>query len=184
MKKKAFLLVLFPILGLAQKNKAEHPFTVIQIDSIAEKYGRELITDGRINVTEKDNKFTGVGGFSYQTYVYNPDLDKWKELPSAEKRKFNLKKNQTLIKGKYHQVTHFEGSSKNNSEEITAEFYYNTNKLFFVKITERTYKAEEELNSYTYLVKYSDVTSCTLAPELSKWIEEHNTAILNYYKRD
>lgn len=178
--KLLYIFILFSLSSFAQNDPIF--CNVKLIDSIAKKYGRQFISDGSINIAEENNKFQGRGGFSYQTFIYNPDLEKWKDLPKAEKREFDLKKNQTLIKGIYHEVIHFNGS-RSNSEEIIGEFYYCKNKLFLIKITERTYKGEEELFTSTYLVKYSDSYYSNLAPELTKWIQEKNESIINYYKQ-
>lgn len=167
-------------------------FTTNQIDSICEKNGRSIISEGKIDATvenkvkkHKIRILNGSGGFSYSLYLNHFNEQQYNTLSNIEKRKYDFDKYSNLIKGKYHQVIHYENSY---SENIYGEFYYFETSLFYVKIkiirTENNKKDISEIfNLSLSELNDSKVLKNIFLMDIKSWINEKNNEIIKIYNQ-
>ncbi|MDR6762310.1 uncharacterized protein with NRDE domain [Flavobacterium sp. 2755] len=170
---------------------SDKQFTIHEIDSISDKNGRYIISEGKIGATleikekrQKTKILNGSGGFSYNLYQYHFNEEKYNALSQIEQRKYNFDKYTNLIKGKYHQAIHYENAY---SENIYGEFYYFKTLLFYVKI--RIIKSEnnKEDISETFSLSLAglddpkEIKSSFI--NVKNWVNEKNNEILKIYNR-
>jgi uncharacterized protein with NRDE domain len=170
---------------------SDKEFTIHEIDSICDKNGRYIISEGKIGATleikkkkQKTKILNGSGGFSYNLYQHHFNEDNYNALSQIEQRKYKFDKYTNLIKGEYHQVIHYENAY---SENIYGEFYYFKKSLFYVKIkiikSEKNKKdiSETFTSSITELDNSKEIKSSFI--DIKKWVKEENDKILKIYNQ-
>ncbi|SEO11692.1 hypothetical protein SAMN05444671_0956 [Flavobacterium sp. CF108] len=170
---------------------SDKKFTIHEIDSISDKNGRYIISEGKIEAIletkakkQKTKILNGSGGFSYNLYQYHFNEEKYNALSQIEQRKYNFDKYTNLIKGKYHQAIHYENAY---SENIYGEFYYFKTLLFYVKI--RIIKSEnnKEDISETFSLSLAELDDPKEIKSffiiVKSWVNEKNNEILKIYNR-
>ncbi len=170
---------------------SDKQFTIHEIDSISEKNGRYIISEGKIGATleikekrQKTKILNGSGGFSYNLYQHHFNEEKYNALSQIEQRKYNFDKYTNLIKGEYHQAIHYENAY---SENIYGEFYYFKTSLFYVKI--RIIKSEnnKEDISETFSLSLAELDDPKEIKSsfinVKSWVNEKNNEILKIYNR-
>lgn len=165
-----------------------------KIDSIIKnnEFSRYGISEGLINSTKeifskkgKNTKINkGSGGFSISLFVNYTDDNYFNSLSTEEKKKYNRKFE--LIKGKYHQVIHYENSYTQN---IYSDFYYDDKQLFYVKIKIIISKKGkvDKTEEFGYSIKEleeSKVFKNEFLFDTKSWVREKNEEILKFYLKN
>ncbi|MBF4515387.1 hypothetical protein IRZ71_03500 [Flavobacterium sp. ANB] len=166
-------------------------FTIHEIDSISEKNGRYIISEGKIGATleikEKRKKtkiLNGSGGFSYDLYQHHFNEEKYNALSQIEQRRYNFDKYTNLIKGEFHQGIHYENAY---TENIYGEFYYFKTSLFYVKIRIIKSEKNKEDISETFSLSLAELDDPKEIKSsfinVKSWVNEKNNEILKIYNR-
>lgn len=180
--KKIFLIIFYSTFSFGQKTEPKD-FSIIQIDSIANKDGKYGNSDGAIEIKNQDGKVIGNGGSSITTYLFLPYKSEFDKLPKKKKKKFNVYKDAKLIKGNFHKVIHYE----NYTENIFIQNYYNGKGLFYVKIklSRKEENKEEEILEYNLdlpeLHNYKEIKNEFLL-NIKEIINNINMEILNFHE--
>jgi len=179
---KKYFLFLFLISNISH---SQNEFEVTKkIDSISKINGKNAISDGVIEIRNKRNRAIGSGGESYKIFLNYSDEKYFATLSKEEKKKYQRK--HELIKGNHHQVIHYKNSY---SENIYSDFYYQNNKLFYIKIKIiRSKKGKnDEIEYFEYTTKELEESKAIKNEflfDVQSWVIEKNKRILDLYNFD
>lgn len=165
MMKNSLIII---ILIWTQSVFAQSPFSLRQIDSIADLKGRSGIAEGQIKseklkLAKGGQKYIdGEGQSSVAIYHY--------ETPTFTR----------LIKADYHRNVRYEDKS---SEEVFAQFYFNEKQLFFVKIKEIINHGKESITK-DHNINVSELNKLQnsdflFTDNIQKWVAQLNTQMID-----
>lgn len=170
MKKVYLLIFFFYLINYAQEKHTQTRYSIIQIDSIADKNGNSLFdSTGSITVTKKrwlfGKKDIGKGGFSDSKFF---------KLPSQSERKLRINP-PLLLKASYRQSVKY----KDGHQEIfIAEYYYADKIPFFVRLTKQLKEGNTLLRENIYSINNINEIDKTVMDnfdfDIQKWIIEKN----------
>jgi hypothetical protein len=181
--KKFILLLILISQNLFSQNE---PLLITEIDSICNINGKSAISEGIIEVKNKNQKNIGTGGFSIKTFLKYTDNEIFNKLSKEEKKKYNREKHSELIKGYHHQGIHYKDSY---TENIHSQFYYQNNNLFYFKIRIiRTEKNKaDEIQNFEYSIKELEESKSiknVFLFDVPSWVREKNKEILQLNNLD
>lgn len=162
--KKLLLLIFLPIISFGQIKTESTIFSLTQIDSIAEKTRKNLQASGLISIKQK-RKIIGVktiakGGFFYALYYHTPE-----QIHNKETENIDL-----LIKAKYGEYLLYKDK---HTEDLFAEFYYQNNFLFFVRLEQKSV-IENIIQEYVYEIDMTQSIDSKIKEhftfDIEKWI--------------
>ena len=180
--KKIIFFLLFVNFCFSQNEK----LSISQIDSICTIHQNYGFIDNHYTISSEKKENIGNGYFELKTYIFPKEEIVFNDEPKTEelveKIVSEIKKNQLIIgtcsaKNKY-----------NNSDksEVSCEFYYNKNELFYVKVilTKEIVNSEPIVEKFEFYfekkVKIKNDKNI-LGMDLENFIKQNNEQIKDFY---